>query len=147
VSALIAASISITSRHTQVLEQAVLCDFVKGGHFGRHLRRMREIYAGRLSTLLEGAKRSLRGLLEISSVEAGLQTAGWLGEGLRAESTAKEAALRDIEVNSLSRYARGRAGRDGLLLGFAAVDEREIRRGVRELAGVLESGKMSRQRM
>src|SRR6202142_31216 len=36
-------TISITSRHPPLIEQAVLCDFITGGHFGRHLRRMREV--------------------------------------------------------------------------------------------------------
>ncbi|HXH40674.1 MAG TPA: PLP-dependent aminotransferase family protein [Thermoanaerobaculia bacterium] len=38
---------SLTSRHAPLLEQTVLCDFITEGHFGRHLRRMREIYAER----------------------------------------------------------------------------------------------------
>jgi DNA-binding transcriptional MocR family regulator len=54
------------------------------GHFGRHLRRMREIYAERLEVLLACARETLGGMLEISGVEAGLQTAGWLRGGLRA---------------------------------------------------------------
>jgi DNA-binding transcriptional MocR family regulator len=38
----------------------------------------------------------------------------------------------------LSRYAYGRARRDGIVLGFAAVDARELRRGVEQLARVLQ---------
>jgi hypothetical protein len=38
----------------------------------------------------------------------------------------------------LSRYSRGRIAREGLQLGFAAVEAREIRRGVQELAIALE---------
>jgi GntR family transcriptional regulator/MocR family aminotransferase len=40
-----------------------------------HLRRMREVYAERLATLLECARDRMAGLLKISGVEAGLQTA------------------------------------------------------------------------
>jgi GntR family transcriptional regulator/MocR family aminotransferase len=70
----VSAALSVTSRHAPLLEQAVLCDFITEGHFGRHLRRMREVYAERLSTLVECARERLTGLLEISGVEAGLQT-------------------------------------------------------------------------
>lgn len=132
-----AATISITSRHPPLIDQAVLCDFITEGHFGRHLRRMREVYARRLSVLQDAAGQSLQGLLEISTVEAGLQTAGWLGGGIDAESAAKAAAARSVEVIPLSRYSRGPMAREGLQLGFAAVDESEIRRGVRELGIVL----------
>jgi GntR family transcriptional regulator / MocR family aminotransferase len=134
-----AATLSITSGHAPLLEQAILCDFMTQGHFGRHIRRMREIYAERLSVLLECARENLTGLLEISGVEAGLQIAGWLPPGIAESSATKAAAERDIEVIPLSRYSRGPMEREGVQLGFAAVDPPEIRRGVRELAIALES--------
>ena len=99
---------------------------------------MRELYAERLGVLLESAERRLKGLLEIPSVEAGLRTVGWLRQGIKAEDAAKKAAERDVEVVPLSRYAYGRMRREGLMLGFAAVDGREIRRGVEGLARALE---------
>jgi GntR family transcriptional regulator/MocR family aminotransferase len=132
-----AAAISVTRRHAPVLEQAVLCDFLTAGHFGRHLRRMREVYAERLSVLLEAARQRLAGLLDVSPTEAGLQTVGWLNGGIEGEEAAEAAAARGVDVIPLSRYSRGSLGREGLQLGFAAVDAREIRRGVSELAVAL----------
>lgn len=134
-----AAAISVTSRHAPLLDQAVLCEFITEGHFGRHVRRMREVYAERLSVLLQCAGERLAGLLDISGVEAGLQTVGWLRAGIDGEAAVKAAARRDVEVIPLSRYYRGRVAREGLLLGFAAVDPQEIRRGVRELAVALDN--------
>ena len=134
-----ACTLSVTNRHAPLLEQAILCDFITEGHFGRHLRRMREVYARRLSVLLECAQQHLSGALEISGVEAGLQIAGWLQRGLNAELVATGAAKRGVEVIALSRYRQGPAIREGLQLGFAAVDSKEIRRGVRELAITLEN--------
>jgi len=133
-----AANLSVTSRHAPLLEQAVLCDFISEGHFGRHLRRMRQIYAERLSVLLESARQKLAGLLDISGVEAGLQTVGWLCGKIKAASATKAAALRAVEVVPLSAYHHGKMAREGLQLGFAAVDAKEIRRGVSDLAIALE---------
>jgi GntR family transcriptional regulator/MocR family aminotransferase len=65
-----AAAKSVTTRHAQLLDQAVLCDFITEGHFGRHLRRMRGVYAERLTVLLQSAREKLAGLLDISDVEA-----------------------------------------------------------------------------
>ena len=101
---------------------------------------MREIYAERLQELLDSAKEKLSGALEISNVEAGLQTVGWLRPGLSGEKIANLAAVRDVEVVPLSRYASGRPRREGLILGFAAVDPKELRRGVDELAKILQQG-------
>jgi GntR family transcriptional regulator/MocR family aminotransferase len=137
------AAISVTSRHAPLPEQSVLCDFINEGHFGRHLRRMREVYAERVSVLLESARQKLAGLLEISNIEAGLQTVGWLCNDVSGENATKAAAKRGVEVIPLDWYSRGRLTREGLQLGFAAVDAREIRRGVQELARALEDFRAS----
>ena len=133
-----AAAESVSSHQPASIDQAILCDFINEGHFARHVRRMRELYAERLSILLESARERLAGLLEIPDVEAGLRTVGWLQRGIRAEDAAKEAAERDVEVVPLGRYAYGRSKREGLVLGFAAFDERELRRGVEQLGRALE---------
>ncbi|HEX7830564.1 MAG TPA: PLP-dependent aminotransferase family protein [Thermoanaerobaculia bacterium] len=132
-------AIALTKRHAALLEQAVLTDFIAEGHFGRHLRRMRQVYGERLSVLIEQARKRLDGLVEISAIEAGLQTVGWLAPGIDGEAVASAAASRNVEVTPLSRYSRRPLQRDGLQLGFAAVDADEIKRGVRELATLLES--------
>jgi GntR family transcriptional regulator/MocR family aminotransferase len=88
--------------------------------------------------LLESARERLAGLVDITGVEAGLQTAGYLRPGLTGDAVVRAAAARDIELLALSRYCRGRVEREGIKLGFAAVEPGEIRRGVRELAAVLE---------
>jgi GntR family transcriptional regulator/MocR family aminotransferase len=129
-----------------LLEQAVLADFMAAGHFARHLRRMRQVYAERLGTLLDEAARHLAGLLEICDVEAGLQTAGWLEDGLSADEATAAAAARGVEVTPLSRYNRTCGCREGLQLGFAALDCDEIRRGVRELAAALAGESNARRR-
>ncbi len=133
-----AATISLTTRHAPLLDQAVLADFFADGHFGRHVRRMREVYAERRAVLLEASQQHWSGLLEISGIEAGLQTAAWLTRGTDGGQVAQAAEKRDVEVTSLARYFRGRPAREGLHIGFAAVDTHEIRRGVRELAQLLE---------
>ena len=133
-----AAMKSVANRFAPVLDQAVLCDFMTEGHFGRHVRRMRQAYAERLAVLLESAQQSLAGLLEISELEAGLQTTGWLCGKVGGAAAAAAAARRRVEVTPLSRYSRSPLAREGVVLGFAAVDVREIRRGVRELAIALE---------
>jgi GntR family transcriptional regulator/MocR family aminotransferase len=136
----IASAKSVATRYAPVLDQAILCDFITGGHFGRHLRRMREVYAERRGVLFEEAERHLNGLLEITGVEAGLQTAGWLAPGITGVAAARAAAAQQVDVVPLSQYDLRPSSREGLQLGFAAVDAHEIRRGVRGLALALETG-------
>lgn len=133
-----AAAKTVLNRHAPPFEQTVLCDFIAEGHFARHLRRMREVYAERLAVLTESARQNLKGLLDLSSVEAGLQTVGWLQQGIDSQSAQRAAAARKVEVTPLRDYSRGPMQREGLQLGFAAVNAQEIKRGVHQLAVALE---------
>ena len=138
------AALSITHRHAPILDQAVLADFIEAGHFGRHVRRMREVYAQRLFVLLDSARTRLAGALEVSDIEAGLQTVGWLSDdlvrgGLTGSAVSDDAARNGVQVVPISRYAHAPFGREGLQLGFAPVDEKEIRRGVEVLAQAIRT--------
>ena len=133
-----AAAQSVSTHHPPLLGQAVLCDFIREGHFARHIRRMREVYAERLGVLLEAATKELRGVIEISNVEAGLQTIGCLHAGFSADKIVARAAKRQVELKSVSQYYAGKKPTNGLVLGFAAVEPKELQRGVKELARLLE---------
>ena len=134
-----AAAQSVNKHQPPLLGQAVLCDFIREGHFARHIRRMREVYAERLEVLLEGTSRKLGGLIEISNVEAGLQTIGNLKEGFSADRIVEMAAKRQVELKSVSQYYAAKdKPTNGLVLGFAAVEPKELQRGVEELAQLLK---------
>src|ERR1700676_3639259 len=59
------------------VNQAVLAAFIDEGHLGRHIRRMREIYAERLAALHEAAAKYLGDSQKIPVVRAGLATAAF----------------------------------------------------------------------
>jgi GntR family transcriptional regulator / MocR family aminotransferase len=120
------------------LDQAVLCDFIVGGHLGRHLRRMRDLYASRLAALLAGGRQYLKGLLEISNVQAGLYTVAFLENGMTSRQAETAAATRGVEATALDRFTLKRPDPKGVLLGFAAFDEITIRKGLVQLAAALD---------
>jgi GntR family transcriptional regulator/MocR family aminotransferase len=111
--------------------------FIVDGHLGRHLRRMRELYASRLAALVDGSKQYLKGMLEISEVRAGLYTAAFLKNGMNSWQAEKAAATHEIEVTALDRYTLRAPDPNGVLLGFAAFDEATIRAGLIKLAAAL----------
>src|SRR5207244_591242 len=124
-----------------LIEQTVLTEFITEGHFGRHIRRMRALHQERLAALLDEAKRELTGLLDIQVADAGLHTIGWLPQGIDDRSAARLAAMAGVETTPLSGFYRGPGRRNGLMLGFAAFSEPELRNGVRKLARALRSVK------
>jgi GntR family transcriptional regulator/MocR family aminotransferase len=130
-----------TDLHATSLDQAILCDFILDGHMGRHIRRMRELYGGRLATLLDGGRRYLDGLLEISRIQAGLYTTGFLRNGMTSREAEAAASAHRVETMGIHRFTLRRADLRGLTLGFAAFDEAQIRRGLSHLADALEGRK------
>jgi GntR family transcriptional regulator/MocR family aminotransferase len=125
---------SLVDRFCPPLPQAVLCDFIVEGHFVRHIRRMREIYAHRRDTLIVEARRELGGLLELVECEAGMDTVGWLPDRIDDRDATAAASKAGIDVLPLSRCTIGEAGRAGLVLGFGPVKADAIRTGVERLA-------------
>ena len=134
-----AATKSMITRHHPLFDQAILCDFIQEGHFGRHIRRMRKIYEERLAILLENSRMHLAEFLKMTNIEAGLQTTGFLLKTLSAESVAHAAAVQGIDVVPLSRYSSTLSIPEGLQIGFAGVDERQIKNGVQKLARILSN--------
>jgi len=119
------------------MDQAVLSDFIADGHFGRHLRRMRGLYAQRLAALVHYGQRYLRGILEISNSKAGLYTVAFLRNGMASRQAESLAAAKGLETRALDRFCLKRSDPKGLLLGFAAFDEKAIHAGVTQLASAL----------
>jgi GntR family transcriptional regulator/MocR family aminotransferase len=116
------------------LEQAVLADFIDGGHLSRHVRRMREIYSCRHAALLEAARKYLAGVLDADNVHCGLYTAAHLKNSMSSGDAERAASAVGVETLALDRYALSVPDPRGLLLGFASFREGEIREGMRRLA-------------
>src|SRR5260370_13620146 len=85
------------------LDQAVLCDFIVGGHLGRHLRKMRDLYASRLAALINNADRYLKVLLESSAVKSGLYTAALLIHTLTSRQTQAAPTAHRVEALALEQ--------------------------------------------
>lgn len=130
---------SILGRHSPLLEQAVVADFMYEGHFVRHIRRMRLLYEERQRALVNAADREFGELLEVRSAEAGMNLVGWLPEGSDDYAASERAGTYGLEAPPLSSYFIEPPRRGGLLLGYACVGTEEIREGVRRLALALRS--------
>ena len=123
------------------IEQAILCEFIVEGHFGRHLRKMRDLYTERLEALFHYGDRYLNGLLKLSDAKAGLYISAFLQNGMASGEAEARAAASGIETRALDRFTLKHRDPKGLLLGFASFDERSIRAGTIQLAAALSARK------
>ena len=129
----------VADRQTATIDQQVLADFIAQGHFARHLRRMGRLYRERRDALLAALARELREEVEAGGSGAGLHLVAWLRDGLSEEEVAAAAAEHGVGVYPLARFRLGGPTRPGLLLGYAALSERDVEEGVRQLARAIRS--------
>ena len=115
------------------LYQAVLTDFIREGHFARHIRRMRMLYMERRKELVKAIRIEMGDMLEVTGAEAGMHLAALLPPGINDVAVSKRAAQRGISATPLSTcYVRSPA-RSGLILGYAGANALQIHDGVRKL--------------
>ena len=129
----------LVDRQPPGLEQAIVAEFLAEGHFGRHLRRMRALYAERQQALVAAAHKELAGLLEVAPAEAGMHLTAWLPRKVSDRAISEKAAAAGIVAPPVSASAVQVRLQPGLLLGYSAFNPRQIREGVRKLATVLST--------
>jgi GntR family transcriptional regulator / MocR family aminotransferase len=122
--------------HPPLLEQMALAEFMMEGHFARHIRRMRLLYAERQAALVEAA-RPLSDWLDVRPSEAGMHLLGSLPGGSDDQAITQLAARHQVITHPLSRYYLEPSEQRALLLGYASVPIPAIREGVRRLATAL----------
>ena len=129
---------AVVDRHSPIVPQAVLADFIREGHFARHIRRTRDAYGERRIAMLEAIGSRMRGLLSCGPSDAGLDLCVGVTNGLSELDAAARAGEGGVDVRPLAYYTNPAAGPDcavpaGLLLGFSAFTPDEIRAGVDRL--------------
>jgi GntR family transcriptional regulator/MocR family aminotransferase len=127
-----------SDRHTGVLEQAVVTDFFDEGHFARHIRRMRKLYAERQRCLAEALAEHAEDALELRPSRTGLHDVGWLRRHTDDAAVAARAVEAGVHVKALSAYRREASLPPALLFGYAGFPEDELQTAARRLATVLE---------
>jgi GntR family transcriptional regulator / MocR family aminotransferase len=129
---------ALADRHAPSVEQAVLADFITEGHFARHIRRTRMLYAERQAVLVDAARRELNGLLRVEPAEAGMHLVAHSPHGVDDQLLAAKAAEYGVEAPALSTYGLAPERPRGLILGYAAFNQADIYEGVRRLRRALE---------
>jgi GntR family transcriptional regulator/MocR family aminotransferase len=116
--------------------QLAVAEFMREGHYLRHLRRTKRAYSAQRDALLE--------CLQLHVKDAAIATAGLavllrLSDGAPDASIARETLAFGMAPAPLSAwYARPASGRSGLLLGIATVPKKHLARACERLYGIIE---------
>lgn len=121
--------------------QALLAEFLESGAFLHHLRRMRAVHAARRDALLEALERDF-GRIEASGIQSGMHLVWRLPDGLPDAGTlrarAREHGVATYDFDTANVYVADERTRSrhlrSMVLGYAALDERELAVAVGRLA-------------
>jgi len=121
----------MADRHTPLVEQAALADFLSEGHLERHIRRMRRLYKRRRDVLLDALDRQFGRQASVRGDAAGLHmTVRFAGAG----DLSARADRNGVGLSSSAIYYLSQPVRNEFILGFSAESERTLREGIRRIA-------------
>jgi GntR family transcriptional regulator/MocR family aminotransferase len=119
-------AVSVTGQFAPLLLQRTLADFIREGHFGRHLKRMRRLYANRQKRFVELCAEHLSTWLSVAENESGMQVLATFIRNFDDRKVAAAALRHGLDVQSNSINFHRDPPEHGLLLGFASMDERQM---------------------
>jgi GntR family transcriptional regulator/MocR family aminotransferase len=118
---------------SSTLYQAVLTDFIREGHFARHIRRMRMLYMDRRRALVSAIEMQMEDIAEVIGAEAGMHLVALLPRGTNDVAMSRRAAQGGISAMPLSVCYSKAPTRGGLILGYGGANTRQIHDGIRKL--------------
>ncbi|WP_323017203.1 PLP-dependent aminotransferase family protein [Castellaniella sp.] len=125
-------------REGNMMNHAVLAEFLREGHLAQHIRRVRRRYAERRACLIDEIHRHFDQTLEIIGGDAGLHLILALPDGVDDTLVVRDALQQGVVTRALSTYYLERThARPGLLLGYAGVSPEDIRPAFDTLARVV----------
>jgi GntR family transcriptional regulator / MocR family aminotransferase len=118
---------------SSTLYQAVLTDFIREGHFARHIRQMRMLYMERRKALVSAIQLHMGAMTEVMGAEAGMHLVTLLPQGIDDVAVSRRAAQKGISAMPLSTCYLKPPTRGGLVLGFGGANALQIHEGIRKL--------------
>ena len=115
------------------LYQEVLTDFMADGHFGRHIRKMRQLYGARRATLIDCLQAEFGEQIELHGTAAGMHVTVTLREGLDDHEIATRAAHERLWLLPLSPCYARKKQRCGFVLGFGSTAAEHIPAAVKRM--------------
>ncbi len=103
-----------------ILPQAMVADFMEQGHFGRHLRKMRALYAARRGYLVEALRQTMGEHLRVQPQAGGIHVLAHLPPQQNDKALATAAVAEGLAIQALSDWRIRKSSQGGLLMGFAS---------------------------
>ena len=93
---------AVAGVHGSLVDQAVVADFIREGHFARHIRRMRRLYATRRELLVASLRRHLGSMIDVTLPSSGTHVVVGLPAGISDVDACQAAAANGVVTTPLS---------------------------------------------
>lgn len=127
----------LTDRHSPMLEQQVLTDFINEGYLERHIRRMRKLYDRRRQVLIQALEKYFGKQVTILGENAGIHLMVRFNIDFSDQEVVTKAQQRGVKLATAQQYYLKDALKCEFVLGYSNLTEEEISEGVFILAQVL----------
>jgi GntR family transcriptional regulator/MocR family aminotransferase len=114
-------------RQNPITDQAILYEFMKGGFFLRHLRKMRLLYKKRQDCLIQLLNKYGKDLFKTERQNSGMHLIAWLPKNIRDHEVAAFLEKEKIIATPVSLYSEKQKLPPGLILGYTAFNERRLK--------------------
>ncbi|MDF1761183.1 MAG: PLP-dependent aminotransferase family protein [Coxiellaceae bacterium] len=115
---------------SEPIKQQVVADFINQGHFGRHLKRMRLLYAERMHDTVHAFEKKCQRQFDIIATGAGMHMVLMSRKKINDIALAKKVEGQGFACKALSPYYIARKKSYGLIVGFANTDKKTMLRGL-----------------
>lgn len=131
----------LADRHSPLLEQQVLCDFIRLGHLERHVRRMRNLYEQKRKLVIESLKLHFEGRAVVLGDAAGINVVVRIPSELDDEEIVARAKAQGIGISSTAHCYLGEAPRGEFQINYAHLTEEAIDGCISRFAAIAGSAR------
>lgn len=128
----------LVDRHSSLLQQQVLADFIAEGHLERHVRRMRSLYEKKRRLVVEMLEGLFEHRVKISGDNAGINILVRIESDLSDRELMERAAGAGVGITSTAQLYLSQAPRGEFLLNYGGIEESDLIEGLTRLRGIID---------
>jgi GntR family transcriptional regulator/MocR family aminotransferase len=129
----------LVDRHSPLLDQQVLTDFINQGHLDRHIRRMRTRYQHRRGLVMDELRKAFCDRVSILGENAGINVLVRIKSHLPDQRLVEDCRVAGVGIASTQAFYVGDSPRGEFLINYGGVSDEQLCEGIRRLAAVAGS--------
>jgi GntR family transcriptional regulator/MocR family aminotransferase len=128
----------LVDRHSPLVDQQVLTEFIKAGHLERHIRKMRGLYERRRKLFVDKLKETFGNRISILGDNAGINVLVRFNTECSDEELIQRCVEQGIGLSNTKKYYIGQHRPNEFLLNYAGLKEEDLLEGIRVIASILD---------